>query len=218
MSCPVNFKSEKIVMKISRFFYLVLFLFFLGGTPGIASPGPTEDLKPTLQGMIDILCDPAFSGNEKRDVRREKIMDVVSRGFDFREMSKLVLGRTWRKINSQQREYFEQLFTRLLENAYIGKLENYTGQEIIYKDERIKGKKAAVSTVVQSVGTPPLPVTYVMTKTSSGWQVYDINIEGVSLLRNYREQFKSILRKEKFDGLIKVLEDKNTYFDGEATK
>ena len=206
-------------MNISRLFYLFLVLLFLGGTPVIASSGgPTEALQPTLQGMIDILCDPAFSGKEQRKVRREKIMAIVGKGFDFGEMSKLVLGRTWKKIDRQQREYFELLFTKLLENAYIGKLERYTGQEIIYKDERIKGKKAAVSTVVQSVGTPPLPVNYVMIEASSGWQVYDINIEGVSLLRNYREQFKSILRKEKFAGLIKVLEAKNASFDMEASR
>jgi phospholipid transport system substrate-binding protein len=214
----VNLKSEKIIMNIPRFFYLFLVLFFLGGTPVLASTGPTEALKPTLQGMIDILCDPAFSGKEQREVRRNKIMAIVGKGFDFEQMSKLVLGRTWKKIDNQQREYFEQLFTKLLENAYIGKLEGYTGQEIIYKDERIKGKKAAVSTVVQSKGTPPLPVNYVMIEASSGWQVYDINIEGVSLLRNYREQFKSILRKEKFDGLIKVLEEKNASFNKEGSK
>jgi phospholipid transport system substrate-binding protein len=190
----------------------------LGGTPVFASTGPTEALKPTLQGMIDVLSDPAFAGKEKKGPRREKIMAIVVKGFDFAEMSKLVLGRTWRKIDMQQREYFEQLFTKLLENAYIGKLEGYSGQKIIYKDERIKGKKAAVSTVMKGPDTPPLSVNYVMIDASSGWQVYDINIEGVSLLRNYREQFKSILRKQKFDGLIKVLEEKNISFDAEGTK
>lgn len=205
-------------MNISRLYYMFLVLVFLCGTPAMASSGPTEALQPTLQGMIDILCDPAFSGKEQKETRREKIMAIVGKGFDFKEMSKLVLGRTWKKIDMQQREYFEMLFTKLLENAYIGKLEGYTGQEIIYKDERIKGKKAAVSTVVQSPGTPPLPVNYVMINASSGWQVYDINIEGVSLLRNYREQFKSILRKEKFEGLIKVLEEKNASFDVEGSK
>jgi phospholipid transport system substrate-binding protein len=214
----MNFKNKKNIMNVSRLFYLFLVLFFLGGTPVLASSGPTESLKPTLQGMIDILCDPAFKGKEHKELRREKIMAIVGEGFDFEEMSKLVLGRTWKKIDTQQREYFEQLFTKLLENAYIGKLEKYSGQEIIYKDERIKGKKAAVSTVVQSDGTPPLPVNYVMIEASSGWQVYDINIEGVSLLRNYREQFKSILRKEKFEGLIKVLEDKNTSFGEEGSR
>ncbi|HID01584.1 MAG TPA: ABC transporter substrate-binding protein, partial [Desulfobacterales bacterium] len=115
-------------------------------------------------------------------------------------------------------DHFEQLFTKLLENAYIGKLEGYSGQKIIYKAERIKGKKAAVSTVMKSPDAPPLPVNYVMIEASLGWQVYDINIEGVSLLRNYREQFKSILRKQKIDGLIKVLEEKNASFDAEGSK
>ena len=206
-------------MKLFRICSLSLLLVFFSCLLTMASSGPTEALKPTLQGMVDVLADPSFEGVEQKVSRREKIMGIVGQGFDFSTMSKMVLGQTWKKIDHQQREHFEQLFTKLLENAYIGKLEDYSGQKnILYKDERIKGKKAAVSTVVESTGTPPLPVNYVMIEAVKGWQVYDINIEGVSLVRNYREQFKSILRKKKFDGLIKVLEEKNASFNEEDIK
>ena len=202
-------------MNMLRSLSISLLLIFLCGFTVLASPGPTEVLKPTLQEMIDVIGDPALAGIEQKASRRKKIMNIAAKGFNFAEMSKLVLGRTWKKIDQQQRTDFEQLFTKLLENAYVGKLEGYAGQKIEYKAERIKGKKAAVSTLLKSPGSPPLPVNYLMINADGGWRVYDINIEGVSLLRNYREQFRSILRKDKFEGLIKVIEEKNESFENE---
>ncbi len=201
-----------------RWLFSVLFcVVLLGLAPVVmASSGPTEALKPILTDIMAIIGDPNLAGDEQKDVRRTKIMKIAAQGFDFTEMSKRVLGKTWRNINPQQRDYFAEIFTKLLENAYIGQLEDYSGQKIVYKDERIKGKKAAVSTIVYDKEMS-LPVNYVMLEKDRGWQVYDINIEGVSLVRNYREQFKSILRKENFDGLVKVLEEKNASFNNEES-
>ena len=203
-------------MNIRRLLPLVVGILLFSGQLTFASPGPTEVLRPTLEGMIDIIQDPSLAGAENKISRREKVMFLAAQGFDFTEMSKRALGKTWRKLDLNQRQHFEELFTKLLENAYIGKLEGYSGQEIVYKDERIKGKKAAVATVVKNSGTAPFSVSYVMLYNKIGWQVYDLNIEGVSFLRNYREQFKSILRKDKFPGLVKVLEKKNASFDVEG--
>ncbi len=102
--------------------------------------------------------------------------------------------------------------TKLLENNYIGQLENYSGETVEYVGERIKEEKAQVSTLIQSRGVK-YPVHYIMKNKNNKWMVYDINIEGVSLVRNYRAEFKSIIRKEKFEGLIKVIEDKNKSFE-----
>ena len=203
---------------IRQFLLLTSLFLFVGAGYVSAAPGPTEVLRPTLQSMIDTIRDPSLAGTENKEERRKRIMEIAARGFDFREMSKRVLGRTWKKIDQEQREQFVTLFIKLLENAYIGKLEDYSGQEIIYKDERIKGKKAAVLTLVKSNDSAPFPVSYVMLKNDKGWQVYDLNIEGVSFLRNYREQFKSIIRKDKFEGLVKVLEEKNASFEGEGAE
>lgn len=202
-----------------KYLFLILFCSLLfASTSTLASLSPTEALRPTLQGMIDVLRDPALAGEANKDARRQMIMAIAASGFDFKEMSKRVLGKTWRKLNGEQRVHFELLFTKLLENAYVGKLEEYSGQVIHYKDERIKGNKAAVATIVTSTDTPPLPVSYVMLNKGNGWQVYDMNIEGVSFLRNYREQFRSILRKDKFDGLVKILEKKNASFTQGTSK
>ncbi len=142
-------------------------------------------------------------------------MSLIKRGFDFREMSKRVLGKTWRQIDDQEKDHFTALMTKLLENVYIGKLEGYSGQTIEFVGEIVKGDRAQVTTLIENDDVK-IPVHYIMNKTDSGWMVYDINIEGVSLVRNYQEQFKSILRTEDYKGLVKVIEDKNRSFLEEA--
>lgn len=202
----------------SVFLFACLFVFCVSGFSfASSSTTPTDELKPTLDRIMAIITDPVFEGIENKVVRRTKIMAIAENGFDFRLMSKMSLGKVWKKIDANQREYFQQLFTKLLENAYIGKLEDYTGQVTKYQGERIKGKKAEVRTLMMNNGVA-LPVNYIMVNNDSGWQVYDIKIEGVRLLRNYKAQFKSIVRKEKFDGLVKVLEEKNASFAQEGSK
>ncbi len=176
------------------------------------SIGPTDQLQPTLDKLVNLLGDTSLKGKENKKVRREKIMTTIAESFDFREMSKRILGSTWKKINRYEKDYFTTLMTKLLENNYIGQLENYSGETLDYVGERIKGEKAQVSTLIQNKGRK-YPVHYIMLQEKEKWMVYDINIEGVSLVRNYRAEFKSIVRKEKFEGLIKVLEDKNKSFE-----
>jgi len=194
---------------------LVLLFGFCVLTKPVFAASPTDELRPTLDGIIEIITNAAYDGAENKALRREKVMAIAKRGFDFATMSKLVLGKTYRKLDEQQRKHFEELFTKLLENAYIGKLESYTNQVTLYEGEQIKGKKAEVRTQVENKGVT-LPVSYIMLQNDSGWQVYDIKIEGVRLLRNYKAQFKSILRTDKFEGLVKILEKKNASFSKEG--
>jgi phospholipid transport system substrate-binding protein len=173
--------------------------------------GPTDQLKPIIDKLILILADESLQGKAHKTERREQIMTAISGGFDFREMSKRVLGRTWNTLSSKDQDYFVTQMTKLLENVYIGRLETYSGEEVEFVAERIKGKRAQVTTLIESEGAK-LPVHYIMQKEHNTWMVYDINIEGVSLIRNYMEQFKSILRMDKYEGLLKNIEDKNQSF------
>lgn len=203
--------------KMKTCFWLVLFaLVLVGGNEGRAATaqGPIEQLRPVLDGLTQILADESLAGDAHRTERRAKIMDQIKQGFDFTEMSKRVLGKSWRSITAEEREYFTELMTKLLENVYIGKLEGYSGQTVTYAGEKIKGKRAQMTTFVKDENLE-IPVHYILHLQGSKWMVYDINIEGVSLVRNYQQQFKSILRKEKFAGLVKVLEDKNRSFAAE---
>lgn len=177
-----------------------------------ANAGPSEQLKPTLDKLVAILTDPNLKGDAKKIDRRRKIMSTIKERFDFGEMSKRVLGSTWRKIDDRQKVYFTELMTKLIENNYVGQLENYSGQKVEFVGERIKKNRAQVSTLIENNGAK-LPVHYIMSKDNANWMVYDINIEGVSLVRNYRAEFNSILKREEFEGLVSVLEKKNKSFE-----
>jgi phospholipid transport system substrate-binding protein len=198
------------VRTVVLFFLLSVFLCPVGH----AVESPMAQLKPTLKSLTDLLSDERLKGDAHRAERRSKIMEAINVGFDFEEMSKRILGRTWQEISAEERELFTRQMIKLLENIYVGKLESYSGQQIDFLEERVKGKRAQVSTTIDNQGAK-IPVHYVLNLTDSKWMVYDINIEGVSLVGNYREQFKSILRTDKFAGLMKVIEEKNRSFEKE---
>lgn len=191
--------------------------FVLFSAPAFAtSISPIETIKPVLTDLTNLLNNPDLQGDAHKTERRKEIMDTIKKGFDFQEMCKRVLGRTWREINDKQRKQFTELMTKLLENAYIGKLEDYHYKKIDYVDQKIQGDRAQVTTTVEK-DDKNLPVHYIMQRTPSGWMVYDINIEGVSLVRNYMSQFRSILRTDSFEGLVKIIEKKNESFEKAGT-
>lgn len=189
----------------------VIFSTIVLALPVWAARSPTESIKPVLEDLTHLLDDPGLQGDAHRDERRRKIMSTIKVGFDFQEMCKRVLGKTWSELSQNDKEHFTEIMTKLLENTYIGKLENYHFKSIEYLDERVQEDRAQVSTVVNNTDEK-LPVKYILNKTSNGWMVYDINIEGVSLVRNYMEQFRSILRTQKYQGLVKLIEEKNKTF------
>lgn len=193
------------------FYVFILFLVFPTAHAGAVESSPTGSLDPILHDLMTILADQNLKGDEHLTERRLKIMASIERGFNFREMSKRVLGKTWLSLDEAQKDYFTELMTKLLENVYIGKLEGYSDQIVEFVAETIKGDRAQVTTYLVNQGTK-IPVHYIMKKTDTLWMVYDINIEGVSLVRNYQQQFKSIVMKDKFEGLVKVLEEKNRSF------
>jgi phospholipid transport system substrate-binding protein len=170
---------------------------------------PTEQLRPFADKLISIFTDPDLQGEEMSLPRREKAMKVASERIDFKEMSKRVLGKTWRQLNLDEKENFVALFTQLVEYAYIGKIEGYSKQKVEFKDQRIKGKRAQVNTSIVDTDNV-ISVSYIMLLNDDKWMVYDIVVEGVSLVRNYMEQFKEILRKDSYASLVKQVEDKIT--------
>lgn len=172
-----------------------------------AGPDPTEQLRPFVDKIVNILTDPELQGDEACIKRREKVMAVARERFDFGEMSKRVLGTQWRKLSDGEQEQFVGLFTTLLEHAYIGKIEDYSQQKVEFKSQRIKDDRAQVETDLIDEDVV-IPVSYIMILKGGNWMVYDIVVEGVSLVRNYMEQFKEIIRKDGYASLLKLMEDK----------
>ena len=195
-------KKNLLIQLTVACFFLVAPLACHGGQ----GPDPTEQMKPFVNKVMKILKNADFKEDPKCIICK-RLIDVSRERFDFNEMSKRVLGRSWRKLNKEERADFVDLFTRLLQYAYIGKLEQYTGQKVIFKGERIRGKRAEVKTELND-GQKSVAVSYIMLLEGDQWMIYDVIIEGVSLVRNYREQFKQILRKEKYSGLVSQIEKK----------
>ena len=193
---------------MKKLLFSLLFLACLTAAPSLAAPGPTDTLKPGLDQLTAVLSDASLKGDAHKTARRAKIMATIGGIFNFREMSRRVLGSTWNEISAAEQDNFTTQMTKLLENVYVGRLEEYSGEKIQYVGERVKDNRAQVSTMIEYQGKP-VPLSYIMDNTNGRWMVYDINIEGVSLIRNYMEQFSSILRKDKYPGLIKMIEEKN---------
>ena len=195
------FKSWLIIVAILSLFISIDVFASVGG--------PIQQLEPVLEKVMSVLADENLAGDENREARRLQVLAAIEEGFDFREMSRRILGKTWRGISEEERVYFIELMTTLLQNTYMDRLEGYSGNTVVFDSERIKGNRALVKTTV-SDDRITIPVNYIMVlREGIQWLVYDINIEGISLIRNYNEQFKSILRKEKFSGLVELLEEKN---------
>ncbi len=195
--------KKKIITQVALVCFLLVMPLF-----GYSAQGqsPTDQMKPFVHKVMKILKNADFKEDPKCIIC-QRLIDVSRERFDFHEMSKRVLGRSWRKLSKKEQDDFVDLFTRLLQYAYIGKLEKYTGQKVIFKGQRIKGKRAQVQTELND-GQQSVAVSYIMLLEGDQWMVYDVIIEGVSLVRNYMEQFKEILRKEKYSGLVKQIEKK----------
>ncbi len=171
---------------------------------------PMETLQKPMNEMIHILKDPPYREKDKKEVQREEMWKIVRGIFDFNEMSKRSLGRNWKRFNPGQRDQFTDVFSTLFGNIYLNKVQGeYNDEKVIYLGEEIiKDKKAVVKTkIVRENGE--IPMNYRMRLQGKKWKIYDIIIEGVGLVKNYRTQFKKILRKESPDQLIERLKKKN---------
>lgn len=198
--------------------FAVSVLFLLAAFAGQASASPGEPMAVVRQGVNDIIAilqDKKLSGTGKKEERRKRVSVVVGGYFDFEEMSMRTLARYWKERTPEERRQFVGLFRQLLERTYIDKVDNYcreldascTDKVVLFKRQEQQGNKAIVYTVFvrNNVETP---VEYKMQQDSGRWQVYDVVIEGVSLVRNYRTQFESIISREKFAGLVAKMEEK----------
>ena len=170
-------------------------------------PEPIDIVKETIDRIFKILDDETLSRHEMRAEQKKQILSAVKTRFDFREMSKRSMARHWKKMPPEDHDYFIELFSKLLMNRYIGRVESNSGSEILYKKQIIKNDKAVVYTVALKNNTE-IPLVYKLLKSEAGWMVYDVVIEGVSLVRNYRTQFTSVIKREKYAGLIKKMEKK----------
>jgi phospholipid transport system substrate-binding protein len=195
------------------FIYSITLVMFFSQNSASATPDPTEQMRPFLKKVTDALADPALKTVPKKE-QGQRIIKIVREHFDFQEMSKRVLGQHWRNLNDKEKGEFEDIFTQLLQYAYIGKIDEYAGQKIEFTQQRIKGDRAEVQTLLVDKAKS-IPVSYIMLLRGEQWMAYDVVVEGVSLVRNYMEQFQEIVRKDGYAGLVKQIEEKIDHIEKE---
>jgi len=185
----------------------------------VAAAGPASDqLKSAVDRVIKVLDDPSYKGEEKKTQRRAAVRKIANEIFDFPEVARRSLGRHWQPLNEKQREEFTALFSDLLERSYVSKIETYGGEKIAYASERVDGEVATVPTRIITKSGTEVPVDYRMQKSGERWLVYDVNIEGVSLVSNYRTQFNKIIQTQSYNELINKLKTKQDELEVDTKK
>jgi phospholipid transport system substrate-binding protein len=188
---------------------LLVALGFLGTPPAWAGP-PTDQLRSQIDRVIKTLDDPEL---KTRSVERRKaVRRIADDIFDFGETAKRSLGRHWQARSPAERGEFVQLFTDLLERSYISKIELYSGERITYAGDTMDGEQAVVRTKVITKQGTEVPVDYRMLRKGARWLVYDVLIEGVSLIANYRTQFNKIIQTSSYQDLVKKMKTKQEEF------
>ena len=169
---------------------------------------PTDQLKGAVERVLKTLDDPALKGDARLGERRVAVRKIANEIFDFSEIAKRSMARHWQPLSEAQRTEFVGLFADLLERSYISKIETYGGEKIQYTAERADGDFATVSTRIVTKNGTEVPVDYRMIKRADRWLVYDVSIEGVSLVSNYRTQFNKIIQTTSYNELVSKLRNK----------
>jgi phospholipid transport system substrate-binding protein len=170
---------------------------------GAMAAEPIAEVRSTVDKVLTLLRDKSLP----REERRQQLTKVIRPAFDFEAMSQWVLGTNWRKASPAERKHFADLFADLLEATYIGKIEAYTDERVEYTGQKLEGERAEVDTQVKTASAD-IPIRYKVFRKGERWLVYDVVIEEVSLVRNYRSTYDEIVRKEGFPGLFSRMEEK----------
>lgn len=179
---------------------------------GIAIPvfagEPTDQIRETTDKILSIVTDPALKDPARAEERRRLIRASADERFDWEEMARRSLARHWAERTDEEKGQFTSLFSDLLERTYMDKVEGYSGEKVVYVGESVEGDFAIVKVKILTAKEVEISVDYRLRKKEKGWLIYDLSIEGVSFVNNYRSQFNSIIMRSSYAELIKRLEAK----------
>ena len=169
---------------------------------------PKETVETGVNKVLKTLGDPAFKA-KKKDQQIAIIGEEIDDVFDFKELSRRTLGRSWKKMSAEQQTEFVKLFKELLQGVYADRLLAYSDQKVLFeKETMLKKGRAEVQSYLQTSDGKKIPLFYRLTDKSGSWKVYDVIIEGVSMVKNYRTQFREIISKDSPEKLLEILRDK----------
>lgn len=192
---------KKCLMGVALFFCMVI-------PPPAFAGVPLDTVKVHVDKVMDVLRDPALKPESAKKLKKDKIRAIAEKMFDFTELSKRTLARNWSKFSPEQQKEFINLYRSLLEDAYADKIIAYTDEKILFtKEVALTEDTAEVQTTVVRK-TEEIPIYYRVHKDGGVWKVYDVVIEGVSLINNYRSQFRDILANKPPESLLETLRKK----------
>jgi phospholipid transport system substrate-binding protein len=193
-------------------------LFVLVSAQEAVAGAATDQLKGAIDRVVATLDSPVLKGDGKVLERRAAVRKIANEIFDFNEIARRSLGRYWQPLTELQRTEFVFLFGDLLERSYISKIELYGGEKIVYSGERVEADLATVSTRIMTKNGTEVPVDYRLFKRGDRWMIYDVSVEGISLVSNYRTQFNKIIQTNGYNGLVEKMRTKQTEFAGEEAQ
>jgi len=184
-----------------------ILMFFLSTLPVYAG-APLDTVQTNVNKVLDVLRDPKLKPESAKEIKKEKLDAIYEQMFDEVELSRRTLGGHWNKLNPAQQQEFIQLYRQILEKAYIDKILSYTNEKIVFsKESMLSNNQAEVQTKVIT-SSKEIPISYKVILKGGTWKVYDVVIENLSLVQNYRSQFHSILAKNTPDQLLEILRKK----------
>lgn len=183
---------------------IILLLFSLPVYAGT----PLETVKANVNKVLEVLRDPKLKAASAKEIKKKELMPIYERMFNAVELSKRTLAKNWNSMNAAQRQEFVQLFRQVLEKAYIDKILAYTNEKIVFdRETMVSASQAEVQTRIVT-SSKEIPISYRVILKGSDWKVYDVVIENVSLVLNYRTQFNDILAKNTIEQLLEILRKK----------
>ncbi|HEY7164748.1 MAG TPA: ABC transporter substrate-binding protein [Candidatus Binatia bacterium] len=202
-------------MKVSQLHSFVLGISFIAAialsSARAAAGVPTEQIRATVDKALIVLKDPKLRTSNKTQERRDQLRQILFSRFDFNEMAKRALGAEWRRRSPAEQEEFARLFTELLERAYSETIESYTDEKIIYVGEKQEGRFANVNSKILTSKGQEYSIDYKVHLLDNEWKVYDIVVENISMVNNFRSQFSRVLNNSSYEELVRRLRAKAEY-------
>ena len=206
-----KFRDGSVVRQIGRLVIIgmvgICLSFGFALSQAFAGP-PTDSMKGTIDEVLRIIRDKELKQSAKAEERRSLLEKVVAERFDYQEMSRRALGAPWNQLSDNEKQEFVSLFQTLLTSSYAEKVESYSGEGVQYLNERTEKDYAEVRTKILS-GKTEIPLDYRLINRGTDWRVYDVVVDGVSLVNNYRGQFTKILRASSYPDLVDQLRKKS---------
>jgi len=200
----------------SRTVFFAAAIFALIGGAAASAATPREEIQSSVEKVLTILKDPNLKPESKRQERIAQLRQVIFPKFDFNEMARRSLGADWQRRSADQQKEFVKLFTALIETSYANNLDSYNGEKVSFTGEKQEGEYAQVDTKITGNKGEDSTVSYKLRRGDDGWKIYDVVIENISIVNNYRSQFSRVIARSSFDDLLRQMREKR--FDAVAVK